>query len=172
MLPAKTANLNRKVLDFQRSSNLSPRPARGAGHVLFFGPLAGVAGAVVVQRSFSAPDPSPLTGMSSHLEGIARCVAPTHSKEANEIVSGLSEDRLIVVGALGVGIALLFAGISRLRKKLASDANPTLYTCLNELGGYVIAALILLAFGLAMLLGGSPTSGTQSTGDSGTSSNR
>ena len=38
--PSQSANLSRKALDSKRQ-NLEPRPERGAGRVLLFGPLGG-----------------------------------------------------------------------------------------------------------------------------------
>jgi hypothetical protein len=63
--------------------------------------------------------------------------------------------REIIINAapLLVGLAIILAGVARLRKKLAADASPTMGTYINELGGYVIAGLIALAIGIFMIFG-------------------
>ena len=60
---------------------------------------------------------------------------------------------IINAAPLLVGLAIILAGVARLRKKLAADANPTIGTYVNELGGYVIAAIIALAIGLFLIFG-------------------
>lgn len=63
---------------------------------------------------------------------------------------------LLIIALLipGVICALGLAGLSRLRKKLAAGSKPTWSTYVNELGGYVIVALVFLLGGMAMLVEG------------------
>lgn len=59
---------------------------------------------------------------------------------------GASE--IVTVGlALLMGLGLILAGVSRLRKKLAADARPSVKTWVNELGGYVIVGVLILIGG-------------------------
>lgn len=63
---------------------------------------------------------------------------------------GFSEK--FIVGSMVIGgLAVLIAGALRLRKKLAASANPSVFTYLNELGGYAIFGLLLLIGGIALL---------------------
>lgn len=50
-------------------------------------------------------------------------------------------------------MAIIWSGVSRLRKTLASENKPTFSTYVNELGGYAVVAVLMLVFGLAMLMG-------------------
>lgn len=63
-----------------------------------------------------------------------------------------SESQLIFLGAIGVGAVLIWSGMARLRKKLGDVTQPTLMTYVNELGGYVIVAILVVICGLVMWL--------------------
>ena len=54
----------------------------------------------------------------------------------------ISEELMIVFGAIGVAVALVLAGVGRLKRKLSETAQPTLMTYVNELGGYIVFALL------------------------------
>ena len=50
-------------------------------------------------------------------------------------------------------MAIIWSGIARLRKTLASENKPTFSTYVNELGGYVVVAVLMVVFGLTTLMG-------------------
>lgn len=58
---------------------------------------------------------------------------------------------LISLSSILTGVGILLAGIARLQKKLAKDANPSAGTYVNELGGYIVAAIIALVLGIYLL---------------------
>ncbi len=60
-----------------------------------------------------------------------------------------SESELILLGSIGIGVVFIRCGIARLRKKLRDTTTPTVMTYLNELGGYVIVAILAVICGLA-----------------------
>lgn len=57
-----------------------------------------------------------------------------------------------MLGVVGIVIAVIWSGVSRVRNVLASENKPTLMTYLNELGGYAILGVILLVCGFAALV--------------------
>lgn len=46
-----------------------------------------------------------------------------------------------VLAAVLYGV-VLYSAIRRLQKKLGPDANPTVWTYVNELGGYLVVGII------------------------------
>ena len=65
---------------------------------------------------------------------------------------GNTNNLLVIAGSMLVGIALIASAITRVRKKLAVEAKPTLGTYLNELGGYVVVGVILILISLAVIV--------------------
>lgn len=61
-----------------------------------------------------------------------------------------SESEVIFLGSIGIGVVLIWCGIARLRKKLRDTTKPTVMTYLNELGGYVIVAILAVICGVAI----------------------
>ena len=53
----------------------------------------------------------------------------------------------------GIALAIIWSGVARLRKTLASENKPKLSTYVNELGGYAVVAVLMVVFGLAALMG-------------------
>ncbi|QEF98898.1 hypothetical protein Mal15_29560 [Stieleria maiorica] len=61
------------------------------------------------------------------------------------------QELIIKLSPIIIGVGIVLAGVTRLRKKLSTEAQPTLGTYINELGGYVIAAIIALILGIYLL---------------------
>ena len=59
---------------------------------------------------------------------------------------------LIVLSIPLVGIAMIISAISRARKKLSPESNPTTWTYFNELAGYFIVGILILVSWLAMVV--------------------
>ena len=68
-----------------------------------------------------------------------------------------TQELLIYAAPFIVAVGIALAAVARLRKKLAVEASPTVGTCVNEIGGYVIAGIIALAFGIYLLVAGDST---------------
>jgi len=64
----------------------------------------------------------------------------------------------IALTPIAVGAAIIVAAAIRLRNKLTTEANPSLGTYLNEIGGYVVAAVIALSIGVYLLVSGNSAS--------------
>lgn len=58
---------------------------------------------------------------------------------------------------LACGMAVWFLGIwlaiRRLQKKLGADTRPTVWTYINELGGYILVGIIIIVCLLVTLVG-------------------
>ncbi|MEW4489465.1 hypothetical protein AB1L42_15390 [Thalassoglobus sp. JC818] len=79
------------------------------------------------------------------------------------------QELIIKLSPIIIGVGIVLAGVTRLRKKLSTEAQSTLGTYINELGGYVIAAIIALILGIYLLFfdqGSTPDSTGSSPGDS------
>lgn len=79
------------------------------------------------------------------------------------------QELIIKLSPIIIGVGIVLAGVTRLRKKLSTEAQPTLGTYINELGGYVIAAIIALILGVYLLFfdqGSTPASAGSSPDDS------
>lgn len=61
------------------------------------------------------------------------------------------QELIIKLTPILIGVAILLAGVTRLRKKLAKDASPSVGTYVNELGGYIVAAILALILGIYLL---------------------
>jgi hypothetical protein len=47
-----------------------------------------------------------------------------------------------------VGFFLLISAVWRIRKKLVDESNPSLWTYINELGGYIVVGFLLTIGGI------------------------
>lgn len=62
----------------------------------------------------------------------------------------------LIIG-LGAGFAVwclgIWLAIRRLQKKLGADASPTVWTYINELGGYIVVGIMIIVFLLVTVIG-------------------
>lgn len=64
---------------------------------------------------------------------------------------GMSET-VILLGVFTVAVALILAPVLRLRKKFGPDTKPTIWTCVNELGGYAFVGVVVLILMIGWLI--------------------
>ena len=64
----------------------------------------------------------------------------------------------VALGALIIWGLLLWSAVARLQEKFSDSESPTFSTYVNELGGYVLAGIVLLvvaiAYGINRAFGG------------------
>ena len=51
---------------------------------------------------------------------------------------------LLPLGVLLFGMTLISQAVRRLRQKLREESNPTIWTYVNELGGYFVVGVFLV----------------------------
>jgi hypothetical protein len=64
---------------------------------------------------------------------------------------GIVELVLLPVGAFLVFAVFVFSAVRRLQAKFGPEEQPNLWTYLNELGGYIAVAILLLGAWIASL---------------------
>ena len=67
-------------------------------------------------------------------------------------IPGILELLMLPLGVLLFFAAFVYPAIRRLQQKLGPDAKPTIWTYINELGGYLVVGLIILIIVVVRIL--------------------